>query len=137
MSTSQSTPEVLPVPADVAGGAVIALLALLQIALVSTGGLIAFAVLLVVWPLLGGATAAYFSRRSRDRAVDGAVAGTFAALTATLLVLLSGFAGVWPAFITANIGVSLWTVTFATMIGATISWTVFGFFGGALAQKYA
>ena len=137
MSMSQSTPRLLPVSSDVAGGTVIALLALLQIALVSTGGLLAFAVLLVVWPLVGGATAAFFSGRARDRALDGAVAGTFAALAATLLVLLSGFAGAWPAFITANIGVSLWPVTFTTMIGATLSWTVFGYLGGTLAGKLA
>lgn len=135
MSTTESTPQLLPVPSDVAGGAVITLLALVQISLVSSGGALAFVFLLVVWPLLGGATAAFFSSRGRDRTVDGAVAGAFAGLTATLLVLLSGFAGIWPAFITANVGVSLWPVTIATLVGATLPWTVFGYLGAVAAEE--
>lgn len=137
MSTTQSTPQLLPIPSDVAGGAVITLLALVQVFAVSSGGALAFAVLLVLWPLAGGATAAFFSNKPRDRAVDGAVAGAFAALTATVLVLLSGFAGVWPGFITSNIGVTLWPVTFATLVGSMLSWTVFGYLGGTLAEKLA
>lgn len=137
MSTTESTPPLLPVPSDVAGGALITLLGLIQISLVSSGGAIAFVVLLVVWPLLGGATAAFFSTRSRDQPVDGAVAGVFAGLTATVLILLSGFVGVWPAFVTANIGVSLWPVTIATLVATTLSWTVFGYLGGAAAEEFA
>lgn len=137
MSTTQSTPPLLPIPSDVAGGAVIALLALIQVVAVSSGGVLAFAVLLVLWPLAGGATAAFFSNQPRDRAVKGAVAGVFGSLTATLLVLLSGFAGVWPGFVTANIGVSLWPVTFATLVGSMLAWTVFGYVGGALAEQFA
>lgn len=131
MSTTESTSPVLPVPSDVAGGAVIAALALIQISLVTSGGALAFVTLLVVWPLLGGATAGFFSTRSRDQPVDGAVAGTFAGLTAAVLMLLLGFAGVWPAFITSNIGVSLWSVTLATLVATTLSWTVFGYLGAA------
>lgn len=137
MSTTQSTPRLLPIPSDVAGGAVITLLALLQVFAVSSGGLLAFAVLLVLWPLVGGATAAFFAKQRHDRAVKGAVAGVFAALTATLLVLLSGFAGVWPGFVTSNIGVTLWPVTFATLVGSMLAWTVFGYLGGVLAEQFA
>lgn len=137
MSTSQSTPRLLPVPSDVAGGAVITLLTLLQVLAVSSGGALAFATLLVLWPLAGGAAAAFFSNRAKDRAVDGAVAGVFAALTVTLLVLLSGFAGIWPGFVTANVGVTLWPVTFATLVATMLSWTVFGYLGGVLADNVA
>lgn len=125
----------LPIPADVTGGGVIVLLALFQTLVVGGGGLAAFVALLVVWPLIGGAVAGFFSVRPSDRSVDGAVAGTFAALTATILVLLAGFAGAWPAFITANLGVSLWPVTFATLVATTISWTVFGYAGAAAVDR--
>jgi hypothetical protein len=137
MSTTESTPPLLPVPSDVAGGALITFLALIQISLFSSGGAIAFIALLVVWPLLGGVTADFFSTRSRDRPLDGAVAGVFGGLTASVLVLLSGLIGVWPAFITANIGVSLWPVTLATLVATTLSWTVFGYLGAATAEEFA
>ena len=91
--------------------------------------------MLIVWPLLGGGAAAFFSVRPSDRPVDGAVAGTFAALTATLLVLLSGLAGAWPSFVTANVGVTLWPVTLATLVATTIAWTVFGYLGAAAADS--
>jgi len=135
MVTTESTPRMLPIPADVAGGGVIVLLALFQTLVLGDGGLLAFAVLLVVWPLVGGAVAAFFSARHSDRPVDGAVAGTFAALTATLLVLLSGVAGAWPAFITTNVGVTLWPVTLATLVATTLAWTVFGYLGAAAADQ--
>lgn len=135
MSTTESTPAMLPVPSDVAGGALIALLALVQISLFSGGGAIAFVALLVVWPLLGGAVAGFYSMRSRDQPVDGAVAGTFAGLTGTVLVLLSGFGGFWPAFITSNVGVSLWPVTLATLVATTLTWTVFGYLGAAAVEE--
>lgn len=134
MATTESTPQSLPVPADVAGGGVIVLLALFQTLLLDGGGLLAFAALLVVWPLIGGAVAAFLSARQADRPVDGAVAGTFAALTATLLVLLSGFVGAWPAFVTSNVGVTLWPVTLATLVATTLAWTVFAYLGAAAAD---
>lgn len=134
MATTESTAQELPVPADVAGGGIIVLLALFQILVLDGGGLLAFAALLIVWPLIGGAVAAFLSSRHEDRPVDGALAGTFAALTATLLVLLSGFAGAWPAFVTTNVGVTLWPVTLATLVATTLSWTVFAYLGAAAAD---
>ena len=119
----------LPIPSDVAGGGLVVLLAIVQTLAVASGGLAAFVALLVVWPLLGGATAAFFSADPEDRTVDGTVAGAFASLTATLLVLVTGFVGAWPAFLTTNVGVSLWPVAFATLIATMLTWTVFGYLG--------
>ncbi|MFW5895896.1 MAG: hypothetical protein ACOCUA_00745 [archaeon] len=135
MATTESTPPQLPIPADVTGGGVIVLLALLQTLLLDGGGIVTFTALLVVWPLVGGAAAAFFSARPSDRPVDGAVAGAFASLTVTLLVLLTGLAGAWPGFVTTNLGVSLWPVTFATLVGTSISWTVFGYLGAAAVDR--
>ncbi|GAB7095909.1 hypothetical protein JCM30237_30630 [Halolamina litorea] len=127
----------LPIPSDVAGGGTIVLLTLLQTLVLGGSGLLAFGALLVVWPLVGGATAAFFSARSEARSVDGAVAGVFASLTVTVLVLLTGYVGAWPGFVTSNVGVSLWPVVFATLMGTMISWTVFGYLGAAVADRAA
>jgi len=135
MATTRSSSRMLPIPSDVAGGGVVVLLAILQTLAVASGGVAAFAALLVVWPLLGGATAAFFSARSENRAVDGAVAGAFASLTATVLVLLTGFAGAWPAFLTSNVGVSLWPVAFATLVATMLTWTVFGYLGAVAVDR--
>jgi hypothetical protein len=136
MATTESTPDLLPIPADVAGGGVIVLLALFQTLVLGGGGTLSFVALLLVWPLIGGGVAAFFSTHPRqDRPVYGAVAGTFAALTATLLVFLSGLAGVWPSFVTAHVGVTLWPVTLVTLVGTTLAWTVFGYLGAAAAEK--
>lgn len=137
MATSESTAELLPIPSDVAGGGIVVVLALFQTLVVGSGSLPAFVALLVVWPLVGGAAAAFFSVRAADRPVDGAVAGVFAALTTTVLVLLSGVAGAWPPFVTANVGVSLWPVTLATLAATTIAWTVFGYLGASVADRVA
>lgn len=135
MATTESSPQMLPLPADVAGGGLVALLAIVQSLAVPSGGFAGFAALLVVWPLLGGAAAGFFSTRTENRAVDGAVAGVFASLTVTVLVLLTGFAGAWPAFVTSNVGVSLWPVTFTTLVGTMLAWTVFGYLGAVAADS--
>ncbi len=137
MATTESTSRLLPIPSDVAGGGLVVLLAILQTLALPSGGLAAFVALLVVWPLLGGAVAAFFSGDPEDRAVDGAVAGAFASLTATVLVLLTGFVGAWPSFLTSNVGVSLWPVTFATLIATMLAWTVFGYLGALGVERAA
>lgn len=132
-----TTSEGLAVSADVAGGAVLALLGLLHVFGLQIGGTLGFLVLLFGWPLVAGTVAARLSRIVADRRVNGALAGTFGALVVTLVILLTGFVGAWPAFVTRNVGVSLWPVTLAVLAILTISWTVFGYVGSYLADRLA
>jgi len=119
------------------GGGVLALLGLLHIYGLGLGGPVGFLALLVGWPLVAGSVASRLSVDPSSREVNGAVAGVFGALTVTLIVLLTGLAGAWPAFVTSNLGVSLWPVTLATLVMLTLSWTVFGYAGGYLADRLA
>lgn len=123
----------LPVTADVVGGAVIAVLGLAHLFGLQLAGTVGFAALLAGWPLVGGSVASRLSARAADAPVAGAVAGAFGAFTVALVVLLTGFAGAWSSFITTNVGVTLWPVTFATLATLAISWTVFGYVGGYVA----
>lgn len=120
---------------DVAGGAVVALLGLLHVFVLQVGGLGGFLALLVGWPLVGGVVAARLA--PAEARLRGALAGVFGALVVTLVVLLTGLVGLWSTFITANIGVSLWPVTFAVLLMLTVPWTVFGYTGGYLAERTA
>lgn len=124
----------LPASPDVLGGIVAALVGLLHVFVLQLGGLLGVALLLVVWPLIGGVVAGRLST-GEDRHVDGALAGVFGALVTTLVVLLTGFAGVWPQFVTTTFGVSLWPVTFAVLLLLTVTWTVFGYAGSVLAGR--
>ncbi|SDX95988.1 hypothetical protein [Halobellus clavatus] len=135
--TTQTAPRSLPASADVVGGGVLALLGLLHLFGLGLGGVVGFLALLVGWPLIAGVVAGRLSVDATDRSVNGAVAGVFGSLTVTLLVLLTGLVGAWPAFITSNIGVTLWSVTLAVLAMLTISWTVFGYAGGFLADTLA
>lgn len=122
-------------PPDVAGGAVVAVLGLLHVFVLQVGGFGGFLALLVGWPLVGGMVASRLAKT--DARLRAALAGTFGALVVTLVVLLTGLAGLWSTFLTANVGVSLWPVTFAVLLMLTVTWTVFGYAGGYLAERTA
>ncbi|WP_435126900.1 hypothetical protein [Halobaculum sp. D14] len=133
--TSRSRPDALPAPPDVIGGGVVALLGLLHVFVLQVGDVVGFAVLLVGWPLVGGSVADRLSTDEETGHLRGALSGAFGALTVALVVLLTGLAGVWPTFITANIGVSVWPVTFAVLLMLLLSWTVFSYVGSHLAER--
>lgn len=117
---------------DVVGGAVVAVLGLLHLFLLQVGGILGWLLLFVVWPLVGGAVAAFVEDR-RTGSVDptvGPLAGVFGSIVVSLLVLLTGLVGLWSGFIVTNIGVSLWPVFFAVLVSFTVLWTVFGYVGG-------
>lgn len=120
---------------DVTGGAVVALLGLFHVFVLQVGGIGGFLALLVGWPLVGGLLAARLS--PTEPRVRSALAGTFGALVVTLVVFLTGLVGFWPTFVTANLGVSLWPTTFAVLLMLTVTWTVFGYAGGYLAEHTA
>lgn len=136
-NVTQPADPALPVSADVIGGGLLALLGAIHIFGLGLGGTVGFLALLVGWPLVAGSVAARLSTAAAAREVNGALAGTFGALTVTVLVLLTGVAGAWPSFVTSNIGVSLWPVTFVTLVLLTLSWTVFGYVGGYVADRLA
>lgn len=120
----------------VAGGLASVVLALLQLFVVSATGVVATVLLLVVWPVLGGAIASTIaSNRSHDPSLAGVLAGAYGALVLGLVVLLTGLAGVWTAGVHGTFGVSLWPVVFTVVVVTTVGWTVFGYAGGYLAGR--
>lgn len=114
------------------GGAVMAILGLLHLFALQVGGFVGAVLLFLAWPVIGGAVATYVedSRGGTPDLTVGAVSGVFGALVVSVVVFLTGLAGLWSNFIVANIGVSLWPVFFAVLVAFTILWTVFGFVGG-------
>lgn len=134
---TNSTTNAVPLSPDVVGGLVIAVLGLIHVFGLQMGGTVGFAVLLIGWPLVGGSVAARLSPSAAGREVNGALAGFFAALTVAIIVFLTGFAGVWPSFITENVGVALWPVSIVMLAMLSITWTVFGYAGGYLADRLA
>jgi len=122
----------VPVSADVAGGIVVAALGVLHLYVLQVGGLVGFLVLLAGWPLVGGTVAARLS--ASDERVSALLAGAFGALVTALVVLLTGIAGMWPGFVTANFGVTLWPVTFTVFLLLAITWTVFGYVAGYVSE---
>lgn len=138
MATNVSTPESdtgMP-SADIIGGAVLAVLGLIHLYALQLGGLIGFAALLIGWPLVAGTVAARLSRRG-DEHVAGVLAGAFGALTTSVIILITGYFGMWSGFITANFGVTLWPVTFGMAIMFIVAWAVFGLAGAALSVRVA
>ena len=120
----------------VLGGLTSVVLALLQLFVVSLTGVLATVLLVVVWPALGGGLAAtVVAERGDDPSLSGVLAGAYGALVLTLVVFLTGVAGVWTAGIHGTFGVALWPVTFATLVVTVIGWTVFGYAGGYLATR--
>jgi len=121
---------------DVVGAAVITVLGLIHLFGLQVGGGIGYLVLLVGWPLIGGTVAARLSPIGEER-VAGVVAGAFAAITTTVIVLLVGLFGAWSGFIIGTFGVTLWPVTFAMLLVLTIAWSVFGLVGADLSVRIA
>lgn len=125
----------LPVNGDVVGGGVLAVLALLHLFVLGIGGAVGALLLLVVWPLIGGAVGTYFNNeyrpeRERDLAVVGAVAGVFGTATIAIVLLLSGIAGLWPPFVFDFFGTQLAPVVIGATVLFALTWTVFGYVGG-------
>lgn len=119
------------VSAAVAGGLVSTVLALVHLFAVPLGGTVGLVVYLVVWPAVGGAVAAALeAERGREPKLSGVLAGGYGALVVTLLVLLTGLAGLWTPLIHTTFGVSLWPVVFAVLVLTTITWAVFGWASG-------
>jgi small-conductance mechanosensitive channel len=119
---------------DVLGGVILTVLGLLHLFGLEIGRLVGFILLLGVWPLVSGSVAAYWENRLRTDhwAITSSLTGVLAAVIVSVVVLLTGYVGVWSSFITQSIGVSLWPVTFTTLTVLTICWTVLGYIGGYL-----
>jgi len=124
---------------DVVGGALITVLGLVHLFGLQLGGGLGFALLLGAWPMLGGAIAARVGRRrgGKDWGTASAVAGVFAGAVVTVVVFLTGVAGVWSGFITTSFGVTLWPTVFAVFVLFMLSWTVFSYAGGFVEQTLA
>lgn len=121
----------------IVGGLLTTVLALLQLYLVSATGLLASGVLVVVWPLVGGAVAATIElTRGHETALAGVLAGAYGAFVLTVVVFLAGIAGLWSAGIHLTFGVSLWPVVFTVLVVTGTGWTVFGYVGGYLASQF-
>lgn len=140
MSSTQTVRSDRFVPASVSGpvvgGLVSTILALLHLFAVPVGGLAGLVLYLAVWPVLGAAVAtAVEDRRNRDASVAGILAGASGAIGIAVIVLLTGVAGLWSAFIHTTFGVALWPVVFAVLVVTTIGWAVFGWAGGYVTRQ--
>jgi hypothetical protein len=124
---------------DVVGGALITVLGLLHLFGLQLGGWLGFVLLLGVWPMLGGAVAARVGRRrgGKDWGTASAVAGVFGAAAVTVVMFLTGVAGVWSGFVTTAFGVTLWSTVFAVFVLFMLTWTVFSYAGGFVEQQVA
>lgn len=125
---------------DVVGGLLASLLGVIHLFGLQLGGGIGFVLLLVGWPLVGGAVGARVERSrsgGRDWGTTSGLAGTFGALVVSLIVFLSGLSGVWSGFITTAFGNTFWPVVFAVLVVFTVSWTVFGYVGGYIEAQLA
>jgi len=124
---------------DVVGGALITVLGLLHLFGLQLGGWLGFVLLLGLWPMLGGAVAARVGRRrgGKDWGTASAVAGVFAGAAVTVVVFLTGVAGIWSGFITTAFGVTLWSTVFAVFVLFMLTWTVSSYTGGFVEQKLA
>lgn len=124
---------------DLIGGAVTAVIGLVHVFGLQLGGTLGFLLLLVVWPVVGGAIGSRVERdrNGRDWGTTSALTGVFAALVVSLLVFLTGLASVWPGFITTTFGVTFWSVVFTVLVVFTICWTVFGYVGGFIEDQLA
>lgn len=119
------------VGSSVVGGLVAAVLGLLHLFVLGVGGWAGIGLLYVVWPIVGGIVAAVgLGGLTRERPLAGALAGTYGALIVSVLVLLTGAAGLWSPFVTSTFGVSLWPVFFTVSLVTLVTWTVFGYVGG-------
>ncbi|MFB6131155.1 MAG: hypothetical protein ABEJ28_10085 [Salinigranum sp.] len=119
------------------GGAVLAVLALLHLFVVQLGGAIGVSLLLVGWPLVGGGVAAALpSREARPPRMSGLLAGAYAGFVVGLVVLLSGWAGLWSPFVATTFGVEFWPVVFAAWLVFLVSWAVFGFVAGYAVERF-
>lgn len=125
----------MPASASAVGGAVIAVLGLLHLFVAQVGGVLGVLLLIVVWPLVGGAVAAYLSEPARQPRISGLLAGAYAGFVVGLLVFLAGLANLWTPFITAAFGIAFWGVVFSAWLTFLVSWTVFGFTGGYAVER--
>lgn len=128
----------LPVSADVIAGALLTLLGLAHLFVLEVGGMVGGALLLVVWPFIAGVVAAVVDPHfghDNDPRLLGAIAGVFGAVAIVILILITGWLGLWSGFIFDTFGVDLATVTIGTAILFALTWTVFGFVGAFLASK--
>jgi hypothetical protein len=124
------------VSGPVVGGLASTVLALLHLFAVPLGGLAGLLLYLVVWPALGGAAAtAVTARRDRDASVAGVLAGAYGAVVLSVLVLLTGVAGLWSALIHTTFGVVLWPVVFAVLVVTTLSWAIVGWASGTVTRQ--
>jgi|GEM_PF-5839446 len=122
--------------ADIVGGAVIAVLGIVHLFAVQLGGFIGYAALLVGWPLIGGTVAARLAVPGNERVV-GVLAGAFGALATGIVILFTGYLGMWSGFITSGFGVTLWPVTFGMLLMFLVAWSVFGLVGAEISVRYA
>jgi Zn-dependent protease len=132
-SVGQST--AMPASASAVGGAIIAILGLLHLFVAQVGGALGVLLLVVVWPLVGGAVAAYLTEETRQPRISGLLSGAYAGFVVGLVVLLAGLANLWTPFITNSFGVAFWGVVFSAWLTFLVSWTVFGFTGGYAVER--
>lgn len=139
MANTESTPvgqsTAIPASASAVGGAVTAILGLLHLFVAQVGGTLGALLLVVVWPLVGGAVAAYLSEPSRQPRISGLLSGAYAGFVVGLVVLLAGVANLWTPFVTNAFGVAFWGVVFSAWLTFLVSWTVFGFTGGYVVER--
>lgn len=124
---------------DVVGGVVVAILGLFHLFVLQLdgGGVV---LLLLVWPLVGGAVGTFVERSpdgtsDQDPRITAALSGVFGAIFTVVLILLTGLAGLWTGFIHTTFGNELLPVTLSALILLTISWTVFGYTGGYIYRR--
>lgn len=134
MATTQNASSTgglsLPVSGRTIGGIIVALLSLLHLFVIQLGGTAGWLLLLVIWPLIGGIVAAYLEigvTHPRDLPIVGGVAGVLGAIITVLVILVTGFFGLWSSFIFDSFGVDLAPVVISFAMVFVISWTAFGY----------
>lgn len=130
----------ITISGDIVGGVIIAVLGLMHLFLLGIGGMAGLMLLFFVWPIIGGAVAAYYDfaqrpERSRDLAITGGVSGVFAAVAVGVVVFLTGYFGSWTGFITDTFGVGLVTTTIGLSMLLIITWTVSAYVAGYFVRR--
>lgn len=125
---------------DIVGGVILAILGLLHLFVFQLAGVGGFVVLLLVWPLVGGAIGTFIGETAdrtpaQDPRITAALSGVFGSLITVALVFLTGLIGLWTAFIHTTFGTELLPVSLGVLILLTISWTVFAFIGGFIYRR--
>lgn len=137
MATALDLGEELP--GDVIGGGTVAVLGLFHLFVLGVGGWLGVALLVGLWPIAGGAAAAYVETGRRTGPLEpglrGAVAGVFGAVATVVVVLVAGVAGLWTSFIQTTFGTELVPVTITLTVLFVVTWAAFGYVGGFAVRK--